>query len=351
MCHFLFAVNQSQQPLPTMSPPNQAPQQGFFLQQVPQQQLISPQQVPQQQQVLSTQQVPQQQVISPAQPNAPAGTYTLPWQQQVPVQMGSLLSDWMSSMPDDAPLAAVSIPGSHNSMARTGGPSLQSQTWDIGQQLRSGIRYLDVGFCLAGNEIVSKGVLQNPDTSIHEFMTPVKQFLTEHPRESVLVRIADVCAGGLDFYIRLHQTLNDHYGQYVLPLQIQNPRLGMSRGKMVIVKDYYGGPLGGLEYQSLDKTDGMMLASPEEKDIKPLTKAIKRHLKKVMTCGDFERMFLTVTSASGPGFTFQYAAAINEVLSFFLHKNPKGRIGIVAMDFPPEHVIGDIIARNFKRNK
>ncbi|KAK2149426.1 hypothetical protein LSH36_453g02044 [Paralvinella palmiformis] len=287
--------------------------------------------------------------LPPPQQTAPSSMYALPGQPML--NRGTPQTDWMSSMPDEAPLAAFSIPGTHNSLALAGGPSVQSQTWDVAKQLKSGIRYLDVNLCLNGNEIVSRGDPQSPSTSIHELMAAVTGFLTEHSREAVLIRITDACSGGLNFYIRLHQTLNEFYAKFVLPLQIQNPKMGMARGKIVIMKDYYGGPPGGLEYNSLDKTEAMTLASPDEKDLKPLTKEMKRHMKKVMSCGDFEKMFLTMTSASGPGFTFQYAAAINEVLSFFLHKNPKGRLGIVAMDFPPEHVINDIIARNFKRSK
>src|SRR5262245_3282787 len=59
-------------------------------------------------------------------------------------------ANWMTTLPSDASLASLSMPGSHNSCARFdpflpfGGGTTRCQDRDIGEQLRLGIRFLDV---------------------------------------------------------------------------------------------------------------------------------------------------------------------------------------------------------------
>jgi 1-phosphatidylinositol phosphodiesterase len=64
------------------------------------------------------------------------------------------LSRWMAGLADDAPLSAITIPGTHDSGARFGGAApvvdfvtalwVQAQNWTLTQQLNAGVRFLDV---------------------------------------------------------------------------------------------------------------------------------------------------------------------------------------------------------------
>ncbi len=52
--------------------------------------------------------------------------------------------DWMGGLPDSIELRRLTIPGTHDSGARFGGPWTECQNTTIAQQLQSGIRFLDV---------------------------------------------------------------------------------------------------------------------------------------------------------------------------------------------------------------
>src|SRR6266540_4907287 len=53
-------------------------------------------------------------------------------------------SDWMRWVPDSTPLSILSIPGTHDTMAHYGGPLVQTQSLPLREQLRAGIRSLDI---------------------------------------------------------------------------------------------------------------------------------------------------------------------------------------------------------------
>ncbi|MYV63501.1 phospholipase, partial [Streptomyces sp. SID4931] len=50
--------------------------------------------------------------------------------------------DWMAALPDGTALQRLTIPGTHDSGARFGGPWSECQNTTIAQQLTSGIRFL-----------------------------------------------------------------------------------------------------------------------------------------------------------------------------------------------------------------
>lgn len=50
----------------------------------------------------------------------------------------------MKSIPDETPVSAVSIPGTHGSFSLHGGPAAKCQVWNLNRQLQVGLRYFDV---------------------------------------------------------------------------------------------------------------------------------------------------------------------------------------------------------------
>ncbi|XP_070702945.1 uncharacterized protein [Pempheris klunzingeri] len=52
--------------------------------------------------------------------------------------------NWMKSIPDDTPVSAISIPGTHESLSLYGGPLATCQVWNLEKQLKMGLRYFDL---------------------------------------------------------------------------------------------------------------------------------------------------------------------------------------------------------------
>ncbi|TQF01304.1 hypothetical protein E6W39_02445 [Kitasatospora acidiphila] len=53
-------------------------------------------------------------------------------------------ADWLAALPDSAPLARLTIPGTHDTCALYDGPLVQCQNLSVPDQLTAGIRFLDM---------------------------------------------------------------------------------------------------------------------------------------------------------------------------------------------------------------
>lgn len=96
------------------------------------------------------------------------------------------LADWMSMIDDDALLKKIAIPGAHD--AGTKGMPYFAETQDrgIADLLNCGTRYLDLRVSHANGKLLiyhgpSKGV------ALTSVLDDVKQFLTDHPTETLLL--------------------------------------------------------------------------------------------------------------------------------------------------------------------
>ena len=97
--------------------------------------------------------------------------------------------NWMINVPDNATLSQLTIPGTHDSYAYepTAIPFVQTQEWNVTQQLERGIRYLDIRIGSDDLGIYHGIVYLNAQWSdvVHE----LRSFLAQYPSEVILLRI------------------------------------------------------------------------------------------------------------------------------------------------------------------
>lgn len=119
------------------------------------------------------------------------------------------LSEWMSALPDETPVHRMSIPGSHDSGAVCGNVFLKVQDADIPRQLELGVRFFDIrlkadrenGVTADDNSgeaarmlgVYHSGQFMN-QTWDADVLPAMRRFLTEHPREFLIVLLK--CEGG-----------------------------------------------------------------------------------------------------------------------------------------------------------
>ena len=98
--------------------------------------------------------------------------------------------DWMGALPDSLPLCKLSLPGTHDSGARYGGPALQTQDADLPAQLRQGIRAFDIRLQEKDGKL---GVFHSTAFQQMHWETDVLpaflRFLREHPTEVLVVSL------------------------------------------------------------------------------------------------------------------------------------------------------------------
>ncbi|HVK21743.1 MAG TPA: phosphatidylinositol-specific phospholipase C [Actinokineospora sp.] len=238
-------------------------------------------------------------------------------------------TDWMAALPDAISLARLSIPGSHGSATRSGGPAVANQDLTIADQLTAGVRFLDTRCRLIENVFAMHHGAYYQGLMFGDVLNQCAAFLQTHPRETILMRVkqeystASDSAFGAVFanYQRQYPTLF-HIGADV-------PSLGTARGKVVVIADNGGVP--GIRWNSLDIADDYDIATIFDLYSRKWP-GVQRHLDSARQSGG--GLFVTFTSSWGWGLWPRDAAnAIAPKVAGYLGGFTKAMVGVVPMDF------------------
>ena len=285
--------------------------------------------------------------------------------------------EWMAALRDDAPLSALSIPGTHDTMtyAMTDNPTLQCQNWNLTAQMRAGLRYFDIRARLrAGRLHIYHG---DGDTGfgLEDVLVAMFAFLDEHPSEALVVRLKKEAGpvgdddGSVSFedafdYHRLraprtaagaakHLALYDGERQPI-------PTLGALRSKIFLLQQFKAerGPYGLLwEGPQMALEDLWII--PDVYHLPDKFTAIRDALERAATAPpDNKLLYLAHLSASVGVLPIQAAAGpknrtidgMNDMTGQWLRdfESVEGaaRTGIVIIDFPGRRLIDAVLRWN-----
>uniref|UniRef100_A0A7N8XMK6 Phosphatidylinositol-specific phospholipase C X domain-containing protein n=1 Tax=Mastacembelus armatus TaxID=205130 RepID=A0A7N8XMK6_9TELE len=145
---------------------------------------------------------------------------------------------WMDSVPDETPLSAITIPGTHDSLSLYGGPLAECQVWTLEKQLNVGIRYFDVhaGIWLPNQKLIyirDSHWMFWQRTHLDEVLSIMTNYLDSHRSETVLLKVS------------LHGILQDKVAKLLMELikkytdkiwtGLSVPTMKQARGKIVFL--------------------------------------------------------------------------------------------------------------------
>lgn len=152
---------------------------------------------------------------------------------------------WMAEQPNAASLAALSIPGTHDSAARFEPQAGLAKTQDltIAEQLAAGVRYLDVrcrhvsdGFALYHGAI-------DQNQTFAELLATLEDFLAAHPSETIIASIKEEATPTGNT-----RAFEATFASYLTDRWLTTdavPTLGDARGKIVLLRRFAASaPLG-----------------------------------------------------------------------------------------------------------
>ncbi|MFJ8754089.1 phosphatidylinositol-specific phospholipase C [Streptomyces sp. NPDC102441] len=156
--------------------------------------------------------------------------------------------DWMGAIPDGTPLQRLTIPGTHDSGARFGGPWTECQNTTIAEQLDSGIRFLDIRCRISGDAYAIHHGAYYQHLNFDDVLGACRDFLARRPSETVLMRVKQEYSEESDAaFRRIFDIYLDGKGwRSLLRLDSTLPDLGGARGKVVLLAD--NGGLPGVRY-------------------------------------------------------------------------------------------------------
>lgn len=270
-------------------------------------------------------------------------------------------SNWMKTIPDNTSLASMSIPGTHDSCARSGIVNSVINPWVATQnagstipvQLNEGIRYLDMR-CYAVKDFIEI-VHGNYDLliTLNTVLSQCQTFLKNNPSETILIRIKQERSTlSDDAFIKVFDNVTSRY-KNIIHQSRDIPLLGSVRGKIIIISNVQG--LAGIPWGSMSIQDNYSATSEYKLE------CITGHIDKCIqenSINKNNKLHLNHTSAQNVKQTPKAVATyINPKLESILedgygcdrvdvYKNESPIIGIIAMDFYLHLTVNEIIKRN-----
>lgn len=242
---------------------------------------------------------------------------------------------WMSQLPDGVLLPALTIPGTHNSGARHGGPWTECQNTGIAEQLAAGIRFLDIRCRLfEGSFTIHHGAAYQ-HLNFDDVLGSCRDFLAAHPSETVLMRVKQEYSeeSAEQFRLVFEDYLDGRGWRDLFQLDFALPDLGRARGRVVLLGDSDGLP--GVRYGDpavFDVQDSYM-EEPEAKY--PL---IEDHFRKaVARPGKLYVNFVSTAALLPPRSNAdRLNPRVRDLLGAPGNSSWSG-LGVVPMDYPDEH--------------
>ncbi|NBE50333.1 phosphatidylinositol-specific phospholipase C [Streptomyces boluensis] len=241
--------------------------------------------------------------------------------------------DWMAGLGDGAALSSLTIPGTHDSGARFGGPWTECQNTTIAEQLASGIRFLDVR-CRAidGSFAIHHGASYQ-ELMFGDVLIACRDFLAAHPSETVLMRVKQEYSEVADaeFGAVFTDYLDVRGWRSLFAIGDALPSLGQARGKVVLIADNGGLP-GGVRWG-----DTSVFSLQDEYMAEPFAKwpKIEAHFRKAATePGPFYINFVSTAAGLPPRWNAdRLNPQVHDLLDSAEGAGWRG-LGIVPMDYP-----------------
>ncbi|MEJ8651549.1 phosphatidylinositol-specific phospholipase C [Streptomyces sp. MS1.AVA.3] len=254
------------------------------------------------------------------------------------------VQDWMSALGDATPVQRLTIPGTHDSGARKGGPWVACQNTSVDAQLDSGVRFLDVRCRAIDNVFAIHHGAFYQELMFGDVLNACRAFLRAHPSETVLMRVKQEYSevGAEEFRRIFGSYLDDKGYRSLFRLDAGLPTLGQARGRVVLLADSDG--LGGVRYadpQLFDIQDDYM-AEPFGKYPK-----IEAQFRKAVTQPG--KLFVNYVSTAALLPPRSNADRLNPQVKNLLAGSEGSAwtgLGIVPMDFPNEFGLAEALIRH-----
>jgi 1-phosphatidylinositol phosphodiesterase len=253
----------------------------------------------------------------------------------------------MSTIKDETPIWALTIPGTHDTCARFGGDLVICQSLELPAQLEAGIRFLDIRTRHFNNSLPIHHGLVFQNKSFTSVMEDVTNFLRQHSTEFVFVQVQREyeSAGNTTEFDALIHSVCDSFKDFLAPggadgvLDPRSTTLGSVRGKLCIIQSYDGMSVPGSmkRWDCVDQNDWEMEWGDIESKKIP---RIKEHFERVKGMdGCIRRNWLSAASASS--WPHAVAKLTNQAGLDCLkgHECCRNGLGIIIADFPGSELI------------
>ena len=267
-------------------------------------------------------------------------------------------SDWMSALDDAAHLNSITIPGTHDSGALHSLAEISGkcQTLSIKEQLKVGVRFLDIRLQLVGNELKVVHSFVDQITDFEDVLADITDFVRENESEFLIVSIkedAKAKRSDKDFAAILEEMLLTYpevNRSTSLPATV-----GEARGGIHIMARYKNATIGLPCYDGWTDDAAFELAQicVQDNYRVPDTKEKITYIRSTYSVAMEKNYSLVLNYTScyldtcfPPIYAGLPAHDINKDTMKALSEYPEGALGVLVCDFMTAELADAIIRRN-----
>lgn len=308
-------------------------------------------------------------------------------------------SSWMRDIPDNARVTTLSIPGTHDSCSIDGPLGFgKTQNLDLADQLNAGIRFLDIRLAHYQDNLFAHHNAVHMEKSYADILDICSSFLEKYPAEAILMSVKEedrfdsalgrfapseafgkfrrdpvnwvIRSNSFEeaFKARTWQHIEDPSLFYNFPAPVPGgdsvatdrvftpeTTLGEVRGKIILLRRFeatreVGSDLTHWPGNRHFKGDANLTYSVEDCYLNPGEEdkydCIIAHIEEARR-GDSRDLYITFASAVSMKAS-RYSKTINKYLNVYLAGLPRGRVGIIVMDYfeLPRKLVSHVIKIN-----
>ncbi|MFS0726265.1 phosphatidylinositol-specific phospholipase C [Paenibacillus sp. 1P07SE] len=273
-------------------------------------------------------------------------------------------ANWMGAINDQTSLAALSIPGTHDSgaMYEPIYGTAKTQDLTIAEQLSSGVRYLDIRTRHFKDAFTIHHGVVYQNQNFDDVLNAVISFLNNNPTETVIMSVKEehTAAENTRSYVdTFNWYVNKNPNKWLMTDHI--PTLSEARGKIVLLRRFATDQLPkGIDATAWQDNTSFTIQNAASLNIQDYYKVSNRTKKwtdiqskyNEANSSNSSTLYINFTSGYSPGlFGIPNIRAIsdeiNPKVNQFFTTNTSGRFGVSAMDFITSDLASKIIATNF----
>lgn len=280
----------------------------------------------------------------------------------VPIAKTNKAKPWMKNLSDNTLISEMIIPGTHDSGAMHSlfDVSGKCQDMKISDQLKIGVRFLDIRLQLLNNELVVVHSFVDQNLKFSKVLNVVDSFLKENSSEFIIMSIKEdntAKNSNIDF---TEEVLNQLSKYEIFNLENNLPKiLGEARGKAYILNRFSSKEVGipayygwqdstTFEINNLYIQDNYSVDSFEIKkeDIEKTFEYSKLNKDKIIL--NFTSCYLN--NAFPPTYAGSIAKPINQYIIDYMNNNDN-LSGIIIIDFVTEELVEKVyMENNYEKN-
>lgn len=266
---------------------------------------------------------------------------------------------WMAALDDSTPINQLSIPGTHDSGAThsIGDVTGKCQSLGIEDQLKIGVRFLDIRLQLVGDDLRIVHSFMDQGTDFDDTLEDIVEFIEENPTEFLFISIkkdADSKRPAGDFARLLEDELREY--DIISDATTLPSSVGEARGKIYIISRYEGSTMGIPAYEGWQDSTSFELGELYAQDNYAVDSAEIKKADIKATFGvsaegqhglvlNFTSCYLT--SVFPPTYAATPAKEINPWIRQELHYHTEP-LGVMVCDFVTTELVKSIWEVNFR---